>query len=115
MPYRGFLPKGQCVATASNYRSVHGTLVSTGVDTVTISGVWDRIRITNRETLFGRPMWAIGGSDTTLTAGLNGSYYIPAGCSIEIDYGNGGVVQLVGDRNAYSVEGVTTLVDSRGL
>lgn len=103
------------MATDSNSVSVHRTLQGTVADTVTITQVWDRLRITNRDVTYGQDLWVIAGATPTLTAALNGSHYIPAGCSIEIDYGSQGVLQVVGSSNPYSVEGVTTVADSRGL
>lgn len=99
------------MTTYSHSQSVHPTLTTTTVDEVTISSEWERVRVTNRSET-DIPLWVRGGKGTVvgvITAAGSGAVYVPAGSWVDIDWPGSGVVQVIGNGNAYSVEGVTDL------
>lgn len=92
------------MATYSNSLSVHPTLTSTTPDVVTITA-GDLLEISNRST--DTVLWVATGNVSGLAAAASGSRFVAPGESLLIDRPGDGVVTVVGNGNAYSVEGVS--------
>lgn len=91
---------------AANY-SVHNTLTSTTVDTVTINAPHTRLRISNRHASV--EMWVTisltGAVPADPTSAGDNTHYVAPGTS-RFFYSRGGViVKILGNANPYSVEG----------
>lgn len=98
------------MATITGNRCEHATLSTTTVDTVTLNGPISRVTVINRA--------AAGGTDLAVTISTNGTapatptqqgddtYWIPAGGGFKtFAAGSGVIVKVLGNGNAYSVEG----------
>ncbi len=92
------------MASYSEITSKHATLTSTTADTVTITGKWPYVEIINRDAT--APMYATAGPATAVTAvaAADDTIYIPPGGS-KVVRSYSGVFSVVGNGNAYSVEG----------
>lgn len=89
----------------SELRSKHATLSGTLADTVTLTGKWSYIEVINRDD--EEDLWVSvdpDGAPTAASAGADDTLYVPPLGSKIIKYGDG-VISVVGDGNAYSVEG----------
>lgn len=96
----------------------HATLSGTTADTITLSGRITCVDVLNRAAAGGADMYAniawSGATPTAPAALADDTRVIPAGGFITFQYQNGGidasiVVQVVGNGNAYSVEGYNPL------
>lgn len=109
---------------ATGTRSVHNTLSTTTVDTVTLQGHWAAVEVVNREVAGGADIWVTIGLATpppsvpaTPAAAANETFIVPAGSSLVIECPNGAVVQpqvkLLGSGNKYSVTGLPRAASNR--
>lgn len=82
--------------------SYHKTLTGTTVDTVTLTGSPDRAEVSNRSG--SATLWLTkGASAAAPVAEANGTDFVLPGQSLEIEMASDGVVQILGNANAYSV------------
>ncbi len=101
------------MATATVVRTSHATLSTTTVDTVNLTGAVSRVNVINRSGTANLTVtWASGAapSATTPVALAAETYLVPPGQSLT--FAVGGLinqttqVQVLGNGNAYSVQGL---------
>jgi hypothetical protein len=102
------------VASHTAVTAQHATLSGTTADTITLSGAVTHVDVLNRAAAGGADMYAniswYGATPTTPVAAADDLRIIAPGGFVTFEYDGGGVdtsvvVQVVGNGNAYSVEG----------
>jgi hypothetical protein len=98
------------MAAEAGIFTAHATLSGTTVDTVTLSGALTRVTVINRAAAGGADMWVTISTTSTApsdpVAAADNTYWIPAGGYKTFRAGgNGCIVKILGNSNAYSVEG----------
>ena len=99
------------MAAVAGVRTAHATLAGTTVDTVTLSGTATVITVINRAAAGGADMWVTFSTTSTVPADpvaeADETYWIPAGGGFKTftDPGGGCIIKVLGNGNAYSVEG----------
>lgn len=98
------------MAAEAGIFTAHATLTTTTVDTVTLSGALTRATVINRAAVGGADMWVTISTTSTApsdpVAAADNTYWIPPqGFKTFRAGGNGIIVKILGNGNAYSVEG----------
>jgi hypothetical protein len=98
------------MATPSGAFTVHETLTGTTVDTVTLLSPVTRVTVINRAAPGGADMWVTvsttGTAPADPVAAADNTYWVPAGGFKTFHAsGTGNIVKILGNGNAYSVEG----------
>lgn len=85
----------------------HATLTSTTVDTVTLTGSFQSFEVVNRHAT--EVLWVTYGEAAPAdpTAGGDDCIFVPAAGVVTLDADGKVVVKILGNGNAYSVQGVS--------
>lgn len=101
------------MASISGTLCEHATLTTTTVDTVTLTAPMTRVTVINRAAAGAADLWVTISTTTTApsdpTSAGDNTYWVPAGGFKTFHAGgNGCIVKVLGNGNAYSVEGEMT-------
>jgi hypothetical protein len=97
------------MATASAAWTVHNTLSTTTVDVITLTGGVKDVTVTNWAAAGGVDMYVTysntGTAPTDPVAAADDTYKVPPGGFITFPGRAGVIVKIIGNANAYSIEG----------
>lgn len=94
------------MASYSVSRTKNATLTGTTADTVVVTQTFDSLRVYNRGVA---DLWVLPGSSArsgTVSSAGDDCLFVAPSEWVEFDFPGDGTVQLVGNANAYTVEGV---------
>lgn len=100
------------MAAVAGVRTAHATLSGTTVDTVTLTGAVRRVTVINRAAAGSADLWVTISNTATApsdpVSAADETYWIPPQGFKTFAASGGAIVKVLGNGNAYSVEGEQT-------